>query len=134
MGDLAITFSVVPWSDRAADDLRLIADVTERDISVFRWAVANAEMQLWAVWEDGARIGSVIWSVEREPDGITIVINAAAVYARNGGAFDAIWAAFIGLGRAIRARTVTCWTERAGLARLLERRGASFKYVAQVKL
>lgn len=134
LADREITFQVAAWCSRAASDLLRIADISARDVAIFADAVRSDRFQLWAICQNGARIGSAVWSIENEPDGFAIVVNAAAVEDGHADAFGALWDAFTEMGRATGARSVICWTERAGLARKLERRGARFKYVAQVIL
>lgn len=128
-----MTFQKVAWCDRARVDLERIADVSKRDLEIFRGGVESGRFCLFSIISEGARLGSVVWSLEHEPDGLNVVVNAAAV---EGGArvFEALWDAFTTLARSIGAATVTCWTERPGLARKLERRGARFKYVSQVEI
>lgn len=130
-----ITLRAVAWCNRAKSDLERIGDVTPRDVAIFRDAVNLERMQLLAICHQGARIGSVIWSTDREPDGFNVVINAAGAEAVAGvDVTTALWTAFVELAKSTGARAVIAWTERKGLARKLEARGARFKYVAELRL
>lgn len=130
-----ITFRAVAWCSRAKSDLERIGDVSPRDVAIFREAVNLERMQLLAICHQGARIGSVIWSTDQEPDGFNVVINAAGAEAVAGvDVTEALWNGFVELAKATGARAVIAWTERAGLARKLEARGARFKYVAELRL
>ena len=131
-----VTFTLGRWSEDAADDLRRIADVTERDLKIYRDAVSIGRFQLWEIHEEGRRVGTLIWSVLKEPDGVTFVINAAAVKGpTKSDVTAAITTAFVDFARASGARSVLAWTEREGLMRKLERQhGARRKYVMEVTL
>lgn len=135
MGDFqTVTFTLGQWSDDAEHDLRRIADVTDREVDIYRDAVAAGRFQLWEIREAGRRVGTLIWSVLIEPDGATYVINAAAVRGpTRGDVTAAITDAFIAFARASGARSVLAWTERPGLMRKLEQRyGARKKFVMEI--
>jgi hypothetical protein len=137
MGDLEkVTFDLGQWSDDAELDLRRIADVTDRDVIIYRDAVVSGGMQLWEIREGGRRVGTLIWSVLTEADGATFVINAAAVRGpTRGDVTAAITSAFIAFAKAAGARSVLCWTERKGLMHKLETQfGARRKYVMEVMI
>lgn len=130
-----VTFEPEAWGQRIEDDLAYIADATPRDLAAFRHLVESGKFKAWGVFENGRRVGSVIWCIEREPDGHAYVINAAAVRGpTETDVTEAMFQAFATLAKGSGARAIRCWTERPGLVRKLEARGARRKNVLEVLL
>ena len=134
-GSKEVTFEAVAWSDQAADDLTLIADVTPRDLAVFQDRIEADDFQLLEIQYQKERVGVLIWSVDKEPDGVSLVINAAATHSVLGLClFDEILDRFRALGREVGARSIRCWTQREGLRLKMEKVGAERRYVMELKL
>lgn len=133
---MTICFDPVPWSDQVAEDLQKIASLDEREIEIFRDQVNAGEFLAMQALHHGQRVGTVIWSVEHEPDGAkSIVINAAAAEPVEGVCVASeITHRMTKLAEFINARAVRCWTHRAGLVRKLERLGATRRYVMEIEL
>ena len=134
-GSQEVTFEAVAWSDQAADDLTLIADVTPRDLAVFQERIEADDFQLLEIQYQKERVGVLIWSVDKDPDGVSLVINAAAAKSVLGLCLlDEIIDRFRALGREVGARSLRCWTQREGMRLKLEKVGAKRRYVMELKL
>ena len=130
-----MTFEPATWSDRVAGDLTMIADVKARDLAIFKTLVEAGEFHLLEIAHKGQRVGSLIWSIDMEQDGFSIVINAAAARPVEGVCIAGeMHSRFLALAQTIGARTIRCWTQRAGLVRKLENLGATRRYVMEVEL
>lgn len=131
----AVTFNPVAWSDQVAGDLTRIAGLDARDLAIFRQRVETGDFLAMEVLHLGRRVGSVIWSVEAEPDGHSLVVNAAAADPVPGVCLvSELVARLSALGTLTNARAVRCWTQRAGLVRKLEKHGATRRYVMEIEL
>ena len=130
-----IRFDPATWQDRVADDLRLMRDVSERDLTIYRAAVEAEAFKLFRVTAWGDFAGWVIWSIDKEPDGFSLVINAAAILPVPGhDVTGAMFDAFEAMGRQTGARTLRAWTTRPGLRRKLETRGAQTRFEMEYEL
>jgi len=130
-----VTFRAARWSMLAARDLTRIADLDETDVRIFAGAVGAGRFQLLDVLHDGHRKGCIIWTVEEEGEGRSVVINAAACEPIPGVNLTAVIADTFGLiGRQIGASCIRCWTVREGMRRKLERMGATRRYVMEIEL
>lgn len=136
MADLEkVTFERGAWSNEVERDLWEIGDMTDREVKIYRDAVIIGRFQLWDILENERRVGTLIWSVQKEPDGLTFVVNAGAVRGADASVLAAGTEAFVSMARRSGARSVLCWTERAGLMRRLEREfSARRKYVMEIEL
>jgi len=133
MAGPALIFDAAAWSDQVAADLTRIADVSARDLAIFRDRTEAGDFQCLELRHQGARVGSVLWSVEQEADGCSLVINAAAVEPVAGiDVTRELHARFMNLAKAVGARAVLCWTQRPGLVRKLESLGATRRYVMEI--
>ena len=130
-----ITFSPAEWEPRTGDDLRLMRDVTERDLSIFEQGVKHGDFHLFRVSNGGEFVGWVIWSIDHEPDGISVVINAASALPVKGKDVSALmFETFENAGRKIGARALRAWTTRPGLRRKMEARGAVTRFEMEYQL
>jgi hypothetical protein len=130
-----ITFHAAAWSDHVAADLRLIDGTEDREITAFAMRIADGDFHLLEVRNSGERIGSVIWSIEREFDRHVVVINAACVRPISGACITAeINKRMEFVARTVGAKALRCWTQRAGLVRKLETLGAKRRYVMELEI
>lgn len=130
--DAEVTFRQAEWSDETERELARIEDVTPRDIEVFRQQVQRGAFNLMDILADGRRVGLVIWSVETELDGFSLVMNATSADPVAGvDLADTVADKFEQTARACGARAVRCWTSRPGLVRKMEMRGASRRYAME---
>lgn len=116
-----IEMQAAGWSPDLEADLRMIAMHDEDDIAAFREQVMCGAMDVIALQSDGARIGSVVWSVTQEYAGPVLVINALAAKPVPGVCVVTdIHNRMADLARVSGCRAMRCWTKRAGLVRKLE--------------
>lgn len=130
-----IRFELAAWEPRVSDDLRLMRDVTERDLAIYQASVVSGAFKLFRVLADESFAGWVIWSIDHEPDGFTLVCNAAAVLPVAGADVAvAIFDAFEVMGRETGARALRFWTTRPGLRRKMEKRGFLTRFEMELEL
>jgi hypothetical protein len=131
--DMSITTG--DWSDDVQDWLGLMRDVTDRDIQIYRDAVASGRFFLRLIRADGRAVGALIWSRDRQPDGVDLVINAAGSYPVPGVDITGLiynYMRFIAAKEG--ARALRCWTIRAGLVRKLRRHGFAPRFELEAVL
>lgn len=124
-----LTFGVTQWHARAERELLRIADAQEH-LDTWRAAVDEGRAQIWAVLDDGQRVGCVVWEVVHIHGQAEIHLLAASTGAETQSATSALYAAFTGLCAAARASRVYCETKRPGLVRLLTARGCMAAEIA----
>lgn len=129
-----MTFEREKWNEVAERELSQIADVTPEDMAIFKAQVRLESWQLLAIQIDGERVGSVVWSTEREGKTFAVIVNAAfARPVRGVDVAQALLDMFHTTARHYGASAVRIWTSRRGLVRKLERAGATKRYVMELK-
>ena len=130
-----VTFRAAQWSVAAARELSKIADATLADITTFAREVSAGRWQLWEIMADDQRVGFIVWSVENDSKGFSLIVNAAHASPVPGACVATeILSAFEAMGRKTGAHSIRCWTIREGLRRKLEKSGAKRRYVMEIDL
>lgn len=128
-----VSFEREAWNQLAESELGQIGDVTRQDMDVFRAQVKLDQWQLLAVLVDGVRVGSLVWSLERQGKEFSVIVNAASVRPVRGvDVTKAITDMFRTVASHYGAVAVRIWTSREGLVRKLERAGATKRYVMEL--
>lgn len=126
-----MTFEPADWGPAVEGWLHNISDI-DRHIEVLRERVETGEYQALSILIEGRNVGVLIWSVENEPFGSVIVVNALAGITLPGHDLTAAALSFIKTtGRATGAKALRFWTERNGLVRKCERHGMRATYVME---
>jgi hypothetical protein len=121
-----IAFRPSKWSRQVADDLRTVASHSERDLIAFRTSIDRGEMQVLEVWHGADRVGSLVWSIMPEIGRRVLVINALAARPVPGVSVALVVKdRFAEFAKVLGCRALRCWTQRAGLVRVLENNGAA---------
>lgn len=126
-----MTFEPAAWGPVVEGWLHQISDI-DRHIEVIRERVDSGEYQALSILIEGRNVGVMIWSIENEPCGSVIVVNALAGMTLPGHDLTAAALAFIKTtGRAVGAVALRFWTQRRGLVRKCERHGMRAQYVME---
>lgn len=109
----------------------MIEDV-DRHLNVIRDRIESGEYQALSIRADDAPIGVLVWSVEQEPRGAVVVVNALAGVTPKGHDLTAAALEFLTVsGRMAGAVALRFWTARKGLVAKCERRGMRAQYVVE---
>lgn len=128
-----LTFSPQPWGvcvEHWLCDIRGI----DRHIDVIRDKVKSGEWQALLIEVGGDQVGVMVWSVEIEPRGAVIVVNALSGHAPEHDLTAAALTFLKTTGRAVGAVALRFWTERRGLVRKCEKHGMRASYVMEGQL
>lgn len=131
-----IELSPTIWGGALERDLYRIIGHDAAEVEAFRAQIEDGEMQALAVFADGARIGSLVWSIAHEHKGRVCVLNALAADPVKGVSLTVeIVERFKALGAALGCVELRAWTRRQGMVRVLEKIGAGRAcYVMEMRL
>jgi hypothetical protein len=126
-----IEFQPVQWGPRLEGWLHRI-DGIERHINAMADQIDRGAYQALLIDVGGQDVGALVWSVEIEPRGPVVVVNALAADPVPKIDMSAAALAFVAhCGRAAGAVAVRFWTERRGLVRKMQRHGFRKTYVME---
>jgi len=129
-----VNFVPTEWGPKVEGWLHQI-DGIERHIDAMQSRIASGEYQALTIEADGETVGAVVWSVEHEPRGAVVVVNALAGRPVPGLDLSKLALAFVArVGRASGAVAVRFWTDRRGLVRKMQGQGFRMSYVMEGRL
>lgn len=131
MGVETLKFEPVAWSVQIEGQLASIRGI-ERHLNALQMGVEAGDMQALQIKIEGRAVGVLVWSVEHEPRGATLVVNALSCEPVAGVDMTLAALNFVTeAGRAVGAVAVRFWTERKGLVRKCEKAGMFRRYVME---
>lgn len=127
----ALTFDPVQWGPVVEGWLAPIGGI-ERHVNALAARIEAGEYQALLIRADGQAVGVLVLSVEVEPLGSIIVVNALAARPLRGlDVTKAVLAFLTETGKAVGAVGLRFWTERKGLVRKCEAAGMRAKFVVE---
>jgi hypothetical protein len=125
MGNFAqiVSFEPVRWGAIAARHFAQIEGLTSHDLANYAIGVASTAKGLCAIEVDGKRRGSILWSVQDEPNGTFLVIDEAFCEPVPGVQIAREIEAFADeMAKRVGATKLRFWTRREGLRRMMSDR------------
>lgn len=116
-----VTFEPVHWDMVAISHLKMIDGVSPAALHFYASAEARGEVDVWGVFVDAQRVGTVVWSIEDDVDGRVLVVNEMAAHPVAGVCLAKEADKMLDtLARRVGVSVLRFWTARKGLAHLME--------------
>ena len=129
-----VNFVPSDWGPEIEGWLHGIADF-DSHVETMRERIESGEYQALTIAAGGQSVGAMVWSVERDPTGAVVVVNALACRPVKGVDMSRVALAFVAaLGRSAGAVAVRFWTQRRGLVRKMQKFGFVKTYVLEGRL
>lgn len=116
-----VSFAPVEWCAEAESHLLSIEGVTNAACDYYQEATNQGEKNLWGVFVDEQRVGSIIWHTGLDLGRKFLMVDEMAANAISGLQLASEADEFIShIGGVVKADIVRFWTRRTGLVQLMQ--------------